>query len=101
MKCKLPNFMLSLRKQSQDINENTCKWVALPSLDKEWTDDEVYKYFKLTPEEIKLVKETKVSGYKDIIKKEVNDNITDTDSSKEEKVKTKPKKSTKSKTMVV
>jgi predicted phage-related endonuclease len=33
--------------------------------------------------------------------KELNDNITDTDSSTEEKVKTKPKKSTKSKTIVV
>ena len=51
MKCKLPNFMLSLRKQSQDINENTCKWIPLPTLDKEWTDKTVYKYFKLTPEE--------------------------------------------------
>ena len=101
MKCKLPNFMLSLRKISQHINEIVCKWIPLPSLDKEWTDDEVYKFFKLTPEEIKLVKETKVSGYKDIIKKELNDNITDTDSSTEEKVKTKPKKSTKSKPMVV
>ena len=59
MKCKLPNFMLSLRKQSQDINENTCKWIPLPTLDKEWTDKTVYKYFKLTPEEIKLVKEKK------------------------------------------
>ena len=38
---------------------------------------------------------------KDIIKKEINDNITDTDSSKEEKVIIKVKKSTKSKTMVV
>jgi len=101
MKCKLPNFMLSLRKISQHINEVTCKWIPLPTLDKEWTDEAVYKYFKLTPEEIKLVKETKVSGYKDIIKKESNDNIIDTDSSKEGKVKAKPKKSTKSKTMVV
>jgi hypothetical protein len=92
MKCKLPNFMLSLRKISQHINEVVCKWIPLPSLDKEWTDDDVYKFFKLTPEEIKLVKETKVSGYKDIIKKEVNDNITDTDLSKKEKVKTKLKK---------
>jgi site-specific DNA-methyltransferase (adenine-specific) len=70
MKCKLPNFMLSLRKISQHINEIVCKWIPLPTLDKEWTDDEVYKYFKLTSEEIKLVKETKVSGYKDISKKE-------------------------------
>jgi hypothetical protein len=99
MKCKLPNFMLSIRKLSQDISENTCKWIPLPTLDKEWTDDDVYKYFKLTVEEIKLVKETKISGYKDIIKKEVNDNITESDSSSETKIKSKPKKSSKSKTL--
>ena len=46
MKCKLPNFMLSLRKISQHINEIVCKWIPLPPLNKEWTDDEVYKYFK-------------------------------------------------------
>ncbi len=99
MKCKLPSLMLSLRKISQDISENTCKWIPLPALDKEWTNEAVYKYFKLTIEEIKLVKETKISGYKDIIKKEINDNITDTASSKEEK--TKVKNPAKNKTMVV
>ena len=66
MKCKLPNFMLSLRKASQDICESTCKWIPLVPLNKEWTDDEVYKYFKLSEDEIKLVKETKVNGYNDI-----------------------------------
>jgi len=66
MKCKLPNFMLSLRKISQHINETTCKWIPLIPLNKEWTDDKVYKYFKLSEDEIKLVKETKVIGYNDI-----------------------------------
>lgn len=66
MKCKLPNFMLSLRKISQDINETTCKWIPLPPLNKKWSDDEIYKYFKLTEDEIKLIKETKISGYCDI-----------------------------------
>jgi hypothetical protein len=101
MKCKLPNFMLSLRKISQHINGITCKWIPLPTLDKEWTDDDVYKYFKLTPKQIKLVKETKISGHKDIIKKEVNDNITESYSSSKTKIKAKPKKSTKSKTLVI
>jgi site-specific DNA-methyltransferase (adenine-specific) len=67
MKCKLPNFMLSLRKISQDISEATCKWIPLPSLNKEWNDEEVYDYFKLSENEIKLIKETKIIGYKDII----------------------------------
>lgn len=72
MKCKLPNFMLSLRKISQDISEATCKWIPLPPLNKEWDDDEVYKYFKLTEDEIKLIKETKIRGYNDI--KPINEN---------------------------
>ncbi|AYV79921.1 MAG: putative site-specific DNA-methyltransferase [Gaeavirus sp.] len=55
MKCKLPNFMLSLRKISQDINESTCKWIPLPSLNKIWNDIDVYKYFKLTTDEINMI----------------------------------------------
>ena len=72
MKCKLPNFMLSLRKISQDISESTCKWIPLLPLNKEWTDEEVYKYFKLSEDEIKLIKETKINGYNDI--KPINEN---------------------------
>jgi hypothetical protein len=66
LKCRLPNFMLSLRKPSQDINESTCKWVPLVPLNKEWSDDEVYKYFKLSCEDIKLIQETNIVGYKNI-----------------------------------
>ena len=65
MKCKLPNFMLNLRKITQDISESTCKWIPVPILNKEWNDDEVYKYFKLSDEEIKLIQETKISGFND------------------------------------
>jgi hypothetical protein len=72
MKCKLPNFMLNLRKISQHINESTCKWIPLPPLNKDWNDEKVYKYFKLSKDEIKLVKETKISGYNDI--KSINEN---------------------------
>ena len=73
MKYKLPNFMLSLIKLSQDINETTCKWIPLPPLDKEWNDEEIYKYFKLTEDEIKLIKNTKVKGYNDIEPINVNE----------------------------
>ena len=66
MKCKLPNLLLSLRKSSQDISEATCKWIPLPSLNKEWNDEDVYTYFNLSEDEIKLIKETKISGYNDI-----------------------------------
>jgi hypothetical protein len=63
LKCRLPNFMLSLRKNSQHTSASTCKWIPLPPLNKEWSDNEVYKYFKLSNEDIKLIKETKIIGY--------------------------------------
>ena len=66
MKCKLPNFMLSLRKISQDISESTCKWIPLPPLNVDWNDEKVYKYFKLSKDEIKLIQETKINGYNDV-----------------------------------
>jgi hypothetical protein len=68
MKCRLPNLMLSLRKNSQDISESTCKWIPLPPLNKEWTDDEVYQHFKLSEEDIKLINDTNIVGYKSIVK---------------------------------
>lgn len=64
MKCRLPNFMLSLRKMSQHSNESTCKWIPLPPLNKEWTDEEVYKHFKLSDDDIKLINDTNIIGYK-------------------------------------
>ena len=68
MRCKLPNFMLALRKNSQDISESTCKWIPLLPLNKEWTDDEVYQHFKLSEEDIKLINDTNIVGYKSIVK---------------------------------
>ena len=66
LKCKLPNFLLSLRKSSQHISKETCKWIPLPPLNKVWTDIEVYNYYNLSENEIKLIKETKIIGYKDV-----------------------------------
>lgn len=68
MKCRLPNVMLSLRKNSQLISESTCKWIPLPPLNKEWTDEEVYKHFKLSEDDIKLINDTNIIGYKNIVK---------------------------------
>ena len=67
MKCRLPNFMLSLRKNSQHINEDVCKWIPLPPLNKEWTNKEVYKHFKLSETDIKLINDTNIVGYKNKI----------------------------------
>ena len=64
MKCRLSNFMLALRKNSQLISNHTCKWIPLPPLKKEWTDKEVYKHFKLSEDDIKLINDTNIVGYK-------------------------------------
>jgi hypothetical protein len=68
MKCRLPNMLLSIRKISQNISSDTCKWIPLPPLDKEWTDEEVYKHFKLSEDDIKLINDTNIIGYKNIVK---------------------------------
>ena len=48
----MDQLKLSLRKMSHNLSSDTCKWIPLPPLNKEWTDEEVYKYFKLSEEEI-------------------------------------------------
>ena len=63
MKCRLPNFALSLRKNSQDINEAVCAWIPLPPLDREWTDDSVYAHFALSEADIDMVRTTHIVGY--------------------------------------
>jgi site-specific DNA-methyltransferase (adenine-specific) len=84
MSCRLPNFMLSLRKSSQDISESTCKWIPLPPLNKEWTDEEVYKHFNLSEDDIKLINEPNIVGYKNIIKK--TEEVVETIKSKSKRV---------------
>ena len=78
LKCKLPNLMLSLRKISQDIYESTCSWIPIVPLDREWSDEQIYKYFKLTNDEIKMIQMTKIKGFKENIineKQEIDKNI--------------------------
>ena len=85
LKCKLPNFMLSLRKISQDISESTCQWIPLVPLDREWTDEQIYKYFKLTNDEIKLIQLAKIKGFKE------NNNLQNIIIEEEENIKPKKK----------
>ena len=44
---KFANHMLSIRKISQDISENTCKWIPLVPLDRKWTDGLVCEYLQI------------------------------------------------------
>lgn len=55
MNTKFCNFMLSLRKNTQDINKSVCKWIPLVPFDREWTDEMLFEYFDLTLEERNLI----------------------------------------------
>ena len=44
---KFANHILSIRKISQDISKNTCKWIPLVPLDRLWNDDKVCNYLKI------------------------------------------------------
>jgi site-specific DNA-methyltransferase (adenine-specific) len=39
------NYMMSIRKISQDISENTCKWIPLVPFDRIWNDDKICEHF--------------------------------------------------------
>ena len=90
LQTRFANFLLKLRKITHNISENTCKWIPLPPLNTEWTDEEIYKHFKLSEEEIKLINDTNIIGYKNIIK-QTEENIEPT---------SKPKRVIKKKTRV-
>ena len=47
MDTKFANYMLSIRKVTQDISGNTCKWIPLVPLDRLWTNDMVCEYLKI------------------------------------------------------
>jgi hypothetical protein len=44
---KFANYMLSVRKISQHINGDVCKWIPFVPLDRIWTDDKVCEYLKI------------------------------------------------------
>jgi site-specific DNA-methyltransferase (adenine-specific) len=55
MNSRFFRFMLSLRKISQDAMRATYRWVPQQTWDREWTDKDLYKKYKLTEEEIDFV----------------------------------------------
>lgn len=52
---KFSMFFLSLRKTSQHIKPDTCKWIPIVPFDREWTDELLFEYFNLTEEERNIV----------------------------------------------
>ena len=52
---KFANCMLSLRKISQHIKPDTCKWIPILPLDRLWDDNKIFEYFGFNSEEIYVI----------------------------------------------
>lgn len=46
LKCDLPNYLLNIRKNTQDISENTLKWIPIVPFDKIWNNESLENYIK-------------------------------------------------------
>lgn len=57
MKTKLVRVMLGLRKNTQDISPEKCKWIPLVPFDREWNCREVETYFDLSEDLKKMIDE--------------------------------------------
>lgn len=55
MNTKFCNFMLSLRKNTQNMNKNTLSWIPLVPLDRQWTDSDLFSIFNLSDNEIGII----------------------------------------------
>ena len=55
LKTNFANYLLSIRKVSQTIKPDTCKWIPMVPFDREWTDDQLFEHFNLTEEERNLI----------------------------------------------
>jgi site-specific DNA-methyltransferase (adenine-specific) len=58
MNTEFCNFFLSLRKNTQNMNPTTLKWIPKVDFSKSWTDAELYIHFNLTQDEINLIEKT-------------------------------------------
>jgi len=52
---RIVNKMLSIRKISQDIKPDTCKWIPIVPFDREWTDELLIEYFNLSDDEKEII----------------------------------------------
>jgi site-specific DNA-methyltransferase (adenine-specific) len=51
LRTRFMRFLMSLRKISQDAMRGTYEWVPQQSWDRTWTDEELFKKYKITQEE--------------------------------------------------
>lgn len=58
MMCKFPRFMLRTTYSSAHISQSNFSFVPKLDFKRRWTDNELYAYFELTAEEIRLIEDT-------------------------------------------
>jgi len=51
LKTDFARYLLGLRKITQDLPANRWSWVPYVDVSKKWTDEELFKLFKLTKDE--------------------------------------------------
>ena len=54
LKTSFADKLLSIRKIKNHITKDNLKWIPNVPLDRLWTNEELFKYFKLTKQEQKL-----------------------------------------------
>ena len=55
MSTEFCQFLLSLRKNTQNMKPDTMKWIPLVPFDRAWSDEMLFDYFKLSQKEINLI----------------------------------------------
>ncbi|HAV14120.1 MAG TPA: restriction endonuclease [Opitutae bacterium] len=55
---RFARFLISLRKISQHLSKERFRWVPLLDFKKDWTDEKLYKHFKLSKQEIAFIEST-------------------------------------------
>ena len=51
MKTRFFRFMMILAKNGQNMTKDTFRFVPVPDLGKQWTDEQLYEFYGLTPNE--------------------------------------------------
>lgn len=71
MTCKLPRFMMRVTYSSAHISKANFVFVPMMDFKQKWIDQDLYRYFELTDEEIAIIESTMrpltLSGDNDII----------------------------------
>lgn len=61
LQLRLPRYLISLRKNSQNTYRETFHWVPVMDWKVKWTDDTLYEFFNLSTDQIQLI-ESEVRG---------------------------------------